>query len=162
MMPYFEETQYLPRFAIVILAAGVLGFGFVVAYLQFSGDQDPGTLELLWLIWAIIAVVDGTIASVRMATEIRADGIVVYCKPLRFLTRQIEWNAIDHSYARTYSPLVEYGGWGIRSGKSGTAYTLRGKQGIQLELKDGRKILIGTQHSDAFMEAVRIAGASLH
>ena len=48
---------------------------------------------------------------------------------------------------RTYKPIVEYGGWGLRSGVfgSGQAFNVYGNIGLQLELKNRKKLLIGTQ-----------------
>ena len=56
---------------------------------------------------------------------------------------------IARIYTRKYDPMEEFGGWGVKWGMSGgrnnMCYTTRGDMGIQIELKDGRKILIGTQ-----------------
>lgn len=47
---------------------------------------------------------------------------------------------------RTYSPIKEYGGWGYRiTLKNGKAFNVTGNKGIQLVLKSGKKLLIGTQ-----------------
>jgi hypothetical protein len=55
---------------------------------------------------------------------------------------------------RTYQPIREYGGWGIRYGSSGKAYNISGNTGMQLELKDGTRILLGTQKPEEFLKAV--------
>ncbi|MBK8703741.1 MAG: hypothetical protein IPN33_08970 [Saprospiraceae bacterium] len=50
-------------------------------------------------------------------------------------------------YVRQYKPIAEFGGWGLRysmSGK-GRALNVSGNMGLQLEFKDGKKLLIGTQ-----------------
>ena len=46
--------------------------------------------------------------------------------------------------------LLEYGGWGLKGGllwkkSKGIAINVSGNIGIQLELKNGKKLLIGTQ-----------------
>lgn len=49
---------------------------------------------------------------------------------------------------RLYRPIKEFGGWGMRTafnGKNGKAYNVSGNVGIQLELKNGSKTLLGTQ-----------------
>lgn len=45
---------------------------------------------------------------------------------------------------RTYSPLSEYGGWGYKGGL-GKAYSTGGRQGLQLVLANGDRLLLGTQ-----------------
>jgi hypothetical protein len=56
--------------------------------------------------------------------------------------------------ARTYKPLSEYGGWGIKYGRSGWAYNIIGDQGVQLELDNGKRILIGSQHAEELEQAI--------
>ena len=68
--------------------------------------------------------------------------------------------------ARTYRPIREYGGWGIRYTLGrGWAYNVRGKQGVQLELANGQRILIGSQRAEelaaAIAEAKRSAGKGI-
>lgn len=63
------------------------------------------------------------------------------------------WEQIDSAYVRSYNPIGEYGGWGIRGGKlwsksKGKAINVSGDIGIQLELKNGDKLLIGTQKKE--------------
>ena len=41
---------------------------------------------------------------------------------------------------------MQYGGWGIRGFKSNRAYNVSGKIGLQLEFKNGDKLLVGTQN----------------
>ena len=57
-------------------------------------------------------------------------------------------------YTRTYSPMREYGGWGIRFGKSGKAYNIKGDEGLQLVFKNGKRLLIGSQKSQELAQAV--------
>ena len=53
---------------------------------------------------------------------------------------------IAKAYVRTYSPLGEYGGWGLRYSLSGNgmAYNVSGNKGLQLELSNGKKVLFST------------------
>lgn len=154
----FKETQRLPRFLFFAMCSGTIIFGIVILVLRINGAVDVQTVRVLWLAWVLVALTDWAMASIQMVTEIHPDGILVYCKPFRFLKRKLQWDAIDRMYARTYSPLADYGGWGIRRGKSGLAYNMRGHQGVQLELKDSQNVLIGTQTPQAFIDAARSAG----
>jgi hypothetical protein len=58
--------------------------------------------------------------------------------------------------ARTYRPILEYGGWGIRYSPfaKGWAYNVSGNQGVQLELASGKRILIGPQRAEELARAV--------
>jgi len=156
-MPLFEERQ---RFGLLLqmpLWPGIVVFGGVLLFLQLKGTPSGALMGLLWLCWVFTAAMDGLIASGGMLTRVRKEGIEVMCLPLTFLRKRIAWEEIERIYARTYSPISEYGGWGIRYGQAGTAYNIRGNQGIQLELKNGKRLLIGTQQPQEFLEAVRSA-----
>jgi hypothetical protein len=60
----------------------------------------------------------------------------------------------------TYSPLRDYGGWGIRYGSKGKAYNVSGNRGVRLELSNGKRLLFGSQRPEELSEAV--AAASEH
>jgi hypothetical protein len=54
--------------------------------------------------------------------------------------------------------LREYGGWGIKGwSRRRTAYSVSGNRGVELELSDGRHVLIGSNRADEL--AAVVAGA---
>jgi len=80
----------------------------------------------------------------RLDTQIRQDGVYVRFFPVRLHFRKYPWEDIENwediekIFVRKYSPLGEYGGWGIRfslSGK-GRALNISGNKGIQLVFHD--------------------------
>ncbi|NQX76517.1 MAG: hypothetical protein HRT75_02160 [Gilvibacter sp.] len=61
------------------------------------------------------------------------------------------WDEIESLYVREYSPIGEYGGWGYRlsfSKSTGRAYNVSGNLGIQIELKNGKRVLVGTRKKE--------------
>ncbi|PQJ82980.1 hypothetical protein BTO16_05475 [Polaribacter glomeratus] len=69
---------------------------------------------------------------------------------MHFSLKTILWSELKEVKVRTYNPIGEYGGWGFRSGflwnkSKGKAINISGDVGIQLEFKNGKKLLIGTQ-----------------
>ena len=80
----------------------------------------------------------------KLETRITNTGIDARFFPFHRKNRHFAWDDIDSAVVRTYSPLGEYGGWGLRWGSSGKAYNVSGEEGIQLVLKNGKKLLIGT------------------
>jgi hypothetical protein len=54
-----------------------------------------------------------------------------------------------------YSPLGEYGGWGVRYGfSSGWAYNIKGNKGLRLLLASNKKLLLGTQKEEELKDAL--------
>jgi hypothetical protein len=71
--------------------------------------------------------------------------------PMQIKMKQIKYEEIESYEVRQYSPIFEYGGWGIRYAFSkGWAYNVRGNMGMQIVLKNKKQILFGTQKSDEF------------
>ena len=81
--------------------------------------------------------------SMKLITEVREDGVYINFFPL---SRQIIlFENIESCKVRTYKPIREYGGWGIRYGLAGKAYNVSGNRGVQLRLENGKGLLIGSQ-----------------
>ncbi len=93
----------------------------------------------------------------RLVTEVRADGIYLGFFP--FSSQKILYETIVGHRVREYRPIREYGGWGICFNRSGRAYTVSGNLGVQLELSNGKGLLIGTQDPDKLLIAIGTAGS---
>ena len=91
---------------------------------------------------------------VKLETEVRSDGLYVRFFPIHIHFKKFTAEDLSEYYARTYRPILEYGGWGIRFGKGGRAYNISGNKGAQLVLKSGKRLLIGSQRPDELAEAI--------
>ncbi len=85
--------------------------------------------------------------------EVREDELIIRYWPIH--KRRISLSEITSCEARTYRPIREYGGWGIRySWSNGMAYNARGNRGAQLVLSNGKRVLIGSQRSEELAQAI--------
>jgi hypothetical protein len=94
--------------------------------------------------------------TAKLVTEVRSDGLYIRFFPFHFRYKKIPVEDLHEYYARTYRPIIEYGGCGIRysiSGKS-KAYNTTGNRGVQLIMKNGRKLLIGSQKAEELADAI--------
>lgn len=115
--------------------------------------MPDSVLIVFWLVFGL-GLPAAAIFS-RLITEVRDDGVYFRYVPFHFSFRQIPFSNVEKFEARTYRPLKEYGGWGIRFNfKGGRAYTVSGNQGVQFELTDGRQILIGSQQPQVLAQAI--------
>ena len=87
-----------------------------------------------------------------LLTIIKEDGIQIKFFP--FTDVIIPFKNIKDYKIKEYRPILDYGGWGIRFNKSDKAYTVCGKIGLQIELSNGKKILLGTQKPDDLIQSV--------
>ena len=72
------------------------------------------------------------ILNIRLDTLIKEDGIYVRFFPFHWSFKKFSWDMISSSYVRKYSPLLEYGGWGMRLGifGKGNAWNISGDKGL--------------------------------
>ena len=89
--------------------------------------------------------------GMKLITRIEPDHIRLDFIPVRSLT--IPFRDVVSCSACTYSPVIQYLGWGVRwTPWSGWAYSTSGNKGVKLELADGSSVLIGSS------EAAELAG----
>jgi len=99
--------------------------------------------------------------TVRLVTDIRSGQISVGLQGL-WRMRRVPLSDIRSAVEVRYDPAAEYGGYGIRSPAKGLAYIAGGNRGVQLELKDGRKLLIGSQRTGELARSIIQARNSSH
>lgn len=146
----YREVQRFPVW-MVGMPCGIVLAGFVVTWLlaDLPGEALLTFLGVFWFVLLVCAMV----LALKLVTEVDERGVRIRLTPLA--SRRIAPEAIEAAYVRTYRPLLEYGGWGVRWGWSGRAYNASGNRGVQLVLKDGTRLLIGSQQPEELLEAVR-------
>lgn len=142
---------------VLILLAIVIPWGAFI-YQVVLGQPFGNTPSPDWILWAALFLFGiafpAFLISLRLVIEVRDDELYVRFTPLR--TRRIPYSSIARCEARTYRPLREYGGWGLRwGGKKGWVYSLSGNRGVQLEFSDGKRLLLGSHRADEVAEAIR-------
>jgi len=98
----------------------------------------------------IVGLVALLFLFLKLRTRIDENGISFKFTPFHFKSIVINWKEVDNAYLRKYNAISEYGGWGIKGGMpwakgNGRAYNVKGNVGLQIELLNGKRILIGTQ-----------------
>jgi len=157
---FHEEQKFslyftLPVIFIMAFAVGASGFSLrELVYEQHITNPVP--IIVLICVGVIIPVVIVLLFfSLKLETEVRTDGLYFRFFPIHRKYHKFDPEQISEYYPRKYRPLREYGGWGIRYGfRTGRAYNVSGNRGIQLVLKNGNKILIGTRKPDQLTEAL--------
>lgn len=138
---YSEVQSFSPRIQAFILAStGLAGLGGYLAT-----REAPGAEFGIYAMLAALSLVVILFNTMRLSTTVIGDGIRI--KGLWFINRMIRFDEIETAEMREYKPLVEYGGWGYRIGPAGKAYNAQGNEGVQLTLKDGKRVLIGSQRA---------------
>jgi hypothetical protein len=56
-----------------------------------------------------------------------------------------------------FSPLADFGGWGIRVNRQMWAFFLRGRRGVRIRTDKGKQYLIGSDHPERLLAVLRAA-----
>jgi hypothetical protein len=150
----YKETQKFDQWWITLLLYGLMGL-FVYASIQqllynipLGSKPAPNIVLILGDLLMLLLIV--FFRYLTLTTVADKDGIRVQFKPFHRNEQVFKWQDIENAELITYKPLLHYGGWGIRYGLYGKAYSVTGDQGIMLTLKKGKKVLVGTQNPAEF------------
>jgi hypothetical protein len=159
-----EEQQFREWWrTIIFLASGVPAMiTLVYVFMKLNGNNDPFDTSSITVSVLAFSVVVFSISlwvyfSYKLEVWINEEGINYSFFPLIHKNKLISKTEIQRYEIREYSPILDYGGRGIRHGfgrKWGKAYTLSGNIGLQLYLTNGKKVLFGTQRSQAIIYAM--------
>lgn len=145
----FTETQAFAAWAYaVLIAVMVPSLGSLV----YAVVKTPSLRWLLPTDTVLMALVFNLLCLRTTVTE--TEVAVTFGALLPLYRRRIALREIASAEAVTYSPLAEYGGWGIRGWGKDTALNARGNRGVRLTLRDGRRVLIGSQRPDDLAAAL--------
>jgi len=158
---YKEIQRTLPWWVyLVTIGLSLAALLFCIYLIRKSstiGEMQVSVLGsvLIILIPVIIVIL---VMSIRLETLISSEGVSFRFFPFQMKMRHIHWTEVTNAAVRKYRPLAEFGGWGIRFNVryKETVYTISGNMGLELELKSGRKILLGTQKPGKIEEVLDI------
>jgi hypothetical protein len=155
--PRFQESQsFRLRHLKYVLAAPPAALLFVTLrqVVWRHPWQHPALTngELLFQT-SLLILIYLRLLTVRLVTELRAGELSVSLRGL-WRKRTISMDRVRKARVVQYDPVHDFGGYGMRSGKRGQAYIASGDRGVELELRDGRKILIGSQTPDQLAIAI--------
>lgn len=161
-MTYFNETQYFRQkwlWAIIIFFPAFSLYGIYKQIIMGIpiGDKPISNDGLIWFTVLIGVGLPILFYNIRLKTRVSEDGLHYQFFPIHIKERTITFGDIESFKARKYSPLKEFGGWGIRFGFEGKAYNVSGKEGLQLVLKNERKVLFGSQKAKELEKAMKKA-----
>jgi hypothetical protein len=140
-----EEQRFRQPWLMILMAASTL---VVVWAGQSTGSRWVFLAAAMPLgIWAWLL-------SMTLITEVRPEGLYVRFK-LLWPERIIPYNQIVKAEAKTYRPIRDYGGWGVRGVAPVKAFNVSGNRGVLLSLTDGQSLMIGSQRPDQLAAALQ-------
>ena len=151
----FTETQRFTQWWLWLILIG----SWITMMYSIATVSPPTTISfsISFVVGLLLPVL---FWQMRLITRITQEGIYVRFIPFHFKEKFFPWDTIKASYVRTYSPLKEYGGWGIKYGFNGQGlvYNVVGNVGLQLQFKEGEAVLIGTQKGEEIKQVLADMG----
>ncbi len=154
MKPIFNEEQKFTQWWLWVILIGIGIMPIIAIFSQLFSQNEfviDSISNVYFTLFSLLSY--GLIAlflMFKLKTEIDSREIKMIFFP--FLKKQIRWKEIKTAEVIDYGFV---GGWGIRLGTQyGTVYNISGSKGLAIELKNGKKLVIGTQKETEMAKVV--------
>ena len=152
---YKEEQRFRRWEVFALLAMLMIGASYHFIDLYLSGGYD---LFLLTLQYALVAIIlTGALAylwSIRLVLKIDKESIQYQFFPLHYRKHKLKWEEIEHLEFIEMPVSAELSGWAVRLGTWERMFSVSGRTGLSLSLKNGQQLFIGTQHPEELKAAL--------
>ncbi|MBK9734152.1 MAG: hypothetical protein IPO92_03980 [Saprospiraceae bacterium] len=140
----FKERQRLDAIWPISLVAIVVVCNYIYYFVFHNTDMD-----IFFNTFGIALIGAGLLSILKLDFIITNYDIRFKFFPFHFKWQIIPWLDILSVHLRNYNALTEFYGRGIKSSLiSGKAYSISGNEGLQIILKNGKKILLGTHKTE--------------
>ncbi len=153
-MKFHEEIILFNKtFLFIIGAAVIAGLGLIAA-----GISDQGWIVMVALLFPLLFG--------RMVIKVEDNTLKINFGYIDLIKKEIPLSEIKETRVLEYSPIRQFGGWGIRCGKfegeKTACYNLKGNRGLLLILSNKirvccmktDRVIVGCEGADALKEAI--------
>ena len=136
-MEKFEEVQRFRQkwlWSILITAIGAS------VYLSFIQEGISSMVFVLLISLPVLLLIYGA----KLETLIEDGRLSYRFFPFHLKYREVNLEEADLA-VESYSPIREFGGWGLRWRPGKLAFSVSGKNCIRIERENSRELVIGTQ-----------------
>jgi hypothetical protein len=112
-----------------------------------SNGNVIGWTIFLWLIYL-------RLITVRLVTEIRGEELKLGLLGL-WRSQRVPLNRIQGVETLDYDPVRDFGTYGVRTTRAGTAYLAGGQGGVRITLLSGKKLVVGSRRPEELARALR-------
>ena len=150
---FLEIQQMSQTIRIITLIANLIFAGIILhmkIYMQF-----PLNWPIIIAIIALDIIMGLLFVSIKLETVVIQNELYIRYWPMVYSYKLIPLEDITSIQSVTYSPLGDYGGWGIRGTKKNRCYNAQGDQGVLINYTNGNRLLIGSQKPDELESTLR-------
>lgn len=150
MRVFNEQQRFTQSWLIALVGVSILVPVGLMTKELMQENSTMSTVEFVIILGSML-LFTLPLFIIKLTSRIDEKGIHYRFFPFHRSVRTILWSEIRRMYVRQYNPIAEYGGWGIKPSWNkghGLAVNVAGDVGLQLELNNGKKFLLGTQKED--------------
>jgi|TARA_B110000263_G_scaffold220360_1_gene208186 hypothetical protein len=136
-----EKQKFTQKWLWLILI--ILPLLITISPIDLSSDPKLSYLIILMSLSPMILFY-----FIELRVMLSNKGLQYQFFPFHLKSYTIKLDEITSFEELTYSPIKDYGGWGIRYGFKGKAYNVSGNKGVKIYLKNGKNILFGSKKSN--------------
>lgn len=154
MYSEFTEIQKFSKWWHYLIASFpliIISLMFILVQFDFVKTKNQEKEPFIFLsIIAFLVLVFIWFIFLKLKTLINQNGIYINYFGIPFCKRTITWEEIESISVIKYSPLYDYGGWGVRYSLTGNGwcYNVAGDYGIKIIRSNSKPFLIGTQQKE--------------
>jgi len=144
----FNETQtYRGTWVAYLIILVELPTLILLSALFFQAEDKT---EMGFALGSVILAMGGVfllVFSIQLETRIDNNGVSF--KYLPFIRKWRRWtpDQIKSIEVISYSPITDYGGWGLKGNSTTKAYSVIGDKGILMDVGEKKRIMIGTERA---------------
>ena len=147
--PQYSEKSGFPAWIFWAIASIPITI-FLYERIAHPIDSEPFD----WFGLVILGAVGLFIFAIKLIVTVNAEGITYKYPPFHNKPNLLRWENIKSIELLRINPLKEFGGWGLRYGKLGTAYTTRGRFILRIEKTEGQPINLTIAAPADFIKAI--------
>ncbi|HKW97068.1 MAG TPA: hypothetical protein VJN43_05000 [Bryobacteraceae bacterium] len=154
---FHEEQRFRLKRMRILLAIPPLSMLMLLIWQVLLGHpwgKHPVSNSSL-VFWTIfLSLVYLRLVTVKLVTDVCRGEISLAMRGF-WRKRRVALAEVAEVQTVTYDPVRDYGGYGVRTTRRGTAYIAGGNRGVRLKLTSGRVILIGSELAEELEHAIR-------
>ncbi len=141
----FKETQtYRGTWIMYLIVLVEIPTLILLLTLFFKEENKTEMGIALGLVTITMAFIFLLLFNLKLETRIDQFGISFRYFPFINSWRKYPFDQIKKLEVINYSPITDYGGWGLKGNSTTKAYSILGDQGLLLDVGEKKKIMIGT------------------
>ena len=145
---YWESQN--PRYARWLLP--VFGLGLLVLGYQSWNDNRVASLAAIAAGLLVLLAASG-----GFRVTVNPEGLSLRSGLVGIALLRISMGEIQTAESHRFSPLADFGGWGIRRNREMLAFFLEGNTGVKITTTKGKRYLIGSATAERLASVIRAA-----